>query len=250
MLTMKLIVNADDFGYSRGVNFGIIDSYQKGIVTSTTMMMNMPAMEHAFELAKENPGLGVGIHLVLTCGSPIRDDVPSLVNEKGEFHHIREIFSYAEETDIEREFSSQIERFLSTGYTPTHIDSHHHVHTHELVLPIVLRLAERYHLPVRKFTEDPLKMESFRRVKSTDLFLYDFYGDHLTYEMFEQLLSDVKECQTVEMMCHPAYLDTELLTGSSYALPRAKEVSILTDPRAKEWLKQRNIELITFKEIG
>jgi predicted glycoside hydrolase/deacetylase ChbG (UPF0249 family) len=78
---IKLIVNADDFGYSRCVNFGIIDAHRDGINNSATMMMNMLGVGHAIELAKENPKLQVGIHLVLTCGKPLLPDVPSLVDE-------------------------------------------------------------------------------------------------------------------------------------------------------------------------
>src|ERR1700732_1931642 len=88
---IKLIVNADDFGYSRGVNFGIIDSHMRGIVNSSTMMMNMPGTGHAIELAKEYPSLQVGIHLVLTCGKPLLQDVHSLVDENGHFKKLKQI---------------------------------------------------------------------------------------------------------------------------------------------------------------
>ena len=68
---MKLIINADDFGYSNGVNYGIIDAFKNGILTSTTCLTNMPGFNHAIQLAKENPNLGIGIHLTLTCGKPL-----------------------------------------------------------------------------------------------------------------------------------------------------------------------------------
>ncbi|MBA4493896.1 chitin disaccharide deacetylase [Paenactinomyces guangxiensis] len=246
---MKLIVNADDFGYSRAVNFGIIDAYKYGIVTSATLLVNMPGASHAFELAKEHPGLGVGIHLTLTCGSPLSDHVPSLVNDQGEFHKKEDLFSYAQVSDIEREFTCQMERFFSSGITPTHIDSHHHVHFHNAVLPIVLRLAERYQLPVRNFTTSPVHKENRKLVKTTDLFLSGFYGDHVTVEWFEKMLDTVEEAETAEIMCHPAYLDAGVLTGSSYHLPRTKELAVLTDPRTKELIRERNMELITFREI-
>ena len=82
----KLIINSDDFGYSRAINHAIIDTHQEGILTSTTLMTNTPGFEHAIKLAKENPKLGVGVHLVLTFLKPLSQDVPSLVDEKGDFY--------------------------------------------------------------------------------------------------------------------------------------------------------------------
>ncbi|NGQ97346.1 chitin disaccharide deacetylase [Brevibacillus sp. SYP-B805] len=247
---MKLIVNADDFGYSRGVNLGVIDAYRHGILTSATAMVNMPGFAHAVELAGQHPGLGVGIHLVLTCGVPVLSDVPSLVDEQGRFHKLREIFQYATAADIEREFAAQIERFLAAGLQPTHLDSHHHVHAHELVRPVVLRLAERYRLPVRRFTASSEEEDAYRAVRTTDAFFWDFYGEGATVETMERLLQQGMAYETVEIMCHPAYVDEPLLAGSSYALPRARELAILTDERVKRAAAQARIERITYKEIS
>jgi chitin disaccharide deacetylase len=223
---IKLIVNADDFGYSRGVNYGIIDAHKNGIVNSATMMMNMPGVMHAVELAKENPKLQVGIHLVLTCGKPLRADVPSLVNENGIF---KRIFEFKEQRDLsldelEREWNAQIEKFLETGLTPTHFDSHHHVHNIPEFLPVVQSLSKKYNLSTRRFLKDPVEgVPAFSNV-----FLHDFYGEGATYDYFENLVTRVQDGQTVEVMCHPGYLDHEILNGSSYAVDRVKETDILT----------------------
>ncbi|MDR6997654.1 putative glycoside hydrolase/deacetylase ChbG (UPF0249 family) [Neobacillus niacini] len=141
---IKWIVNADDFGYSRAVNYGILDSHLLGIVNSTTMMMNMPGVEHAVEIAKRFPSLGVGIHLVLTCGKPLVGDVSTLVGNQGNFKSLSSIdFDKLSLQELEREWTEQI------GLEPTHMDSHHHVHTRKELLPIVQKLANRYELPVR-----------------------------------------------------------------------------------------------------
>lgn len=84
----KVIFNSDDFGYSYGVNYGILDAYQRGILTSTTLMANMPGFEHAVKLKKEVPGLGVGVHLTLTCGKPLLENVDSLT-EGGRFRPLK-----------------------------------------------------------------------------------------------------------------------------------------------------------------
>lgn len=223
---IKLIVNADDFGLSRGVNHGIIDSHLYGIVNSATMMMNMAGTEHALELARKNPGLRVGIHLVLTCGKPLLTDVPSLVDEKGNFKSQ----SYLIKTkdilleELEREWTAQIERFLSAGIEPTHFDSHHHVHTWEELYPVVKKLSEKYNLPVRRngsFTFEGV--ESFSTIS-----LFDFYGEGVSHDYFSKLAAFVDDEMTVEVMCHPAYIDNTLLNVSSYTYTRLTELEILT----------------------
>lgn len=239
----KWIINADDFGYSKGVNYGIIEAHQNGIVTSATLMVNMPGAEHAVKLAKENPTLGVGIHLVLTCGRPVRDDVPTLVNEKGEFHRLKDLDKYVSLEDIEREWTSQIEKFFSLGLIPTHLDSHHHVHGHEKIYPIVEKLAKKYALPIR-----PVK-NGKRELHPVQHLCTEFYGDHLsiekTLDIFDRLLS----YETVELMTHPAYIDVELMAGSSYLFERAKELAILTDAAIRSYFADKNIQLATYRDL-
>ncbi|MEH7484854.1 chitin disaccharide deacetylase [Neobacillus drentensis] len=223
---INLIVNADDFGYSRGINYGIIDAHNQGIVNSATMMMNMPGVPHAVELAKENPTLQVGIHLVLTCGKPLLADVPSLINKYGSFKRLSEIKDPNDLSldELSREWSAQIERIFESGLKPTHFDSHHHVHTLPELLPVVQMLAKKYNLSARRFPEDAKKVVP----AFTDVFLHDFYGEGATDDYFKNLLTRVNDGQTVEVMCHPGYLDQEVLTGSSYAVDRVKETKILT----------------------
>lgn len=223
---IKLIVNADDFGYSRGINYGIIDAHKNGIVNSATMMMNMPGVTHAVELAKANPKLQVGIHLVLTCGKPLLTDVPSLVNENGSFKRLSEFKEQREISldELAKEWCAQIDKFLETGLTPTHFDSHHHVHTIPAFLPVVQMLAKKYDLSARRFSMDAVEgVAAF-----SDVFLHDFYGEGVTYDYFEKLVTRVRIGQTVEVMCHPGYLDHGILSGSSYAEDRVRETDILT----------------------
>jgi chitin disaccharide deacetylase len=223
---INLIVNADDFGYSRGINYGIIDAHKNGIVNSATMMMNMPGVTHAVELAKENPKLQVGIHLVLTCGKPLLTDVPSLVNKNGSFKRISELKEQRDLSldELAREWCAQIEKFLETGLTPTHFDSHHHVHTIPEFLPVVQMLSKKYNLCARRFLREQVEgVPAF-----SDVFLHDFYGEGATFDYFKNLVTRVRDGQTVEVMCHPGYLDYEILNGSSYAVDRVKETEILT----------------------
>jgi predicted glycoside hydrolase/deacetylase ChbG (UPF0249 family) len=221
---IKLIINADDFGYSRGVNYGIMDCHLFGIVNSTTIMMNMEGTEHAIELAKKNPSLQVGIHLVLTCGKPLLQDVPSLIDEKGDFKTLAALNSKDIcLSELEKEWTAQIESFIRSGLKPNHFDSHHHVHTIEEFLPVVQKLAKKFNLPVRLNGLNGIEgVEGY-----SDICLFDFYGPTATADYFDKLSKKDLDEKTVEIMCHPAYMDNLLLSGSSYNTTRLDELDIL-----------------------
>lgn len=242
---MKLIVNADDFGYSRAVNYGIVDSFHFGIVTSTTMMMNMPGTEHAIQLAKQNPDLGVGIHLVLTCRKPISGNVPSLVTSSGYFKTKEEIMAFQDisEEEVQREWIAQIEKFLSNNLKPSHLDSHHFVHSHPKLTAIIFHLAKKYHIPVR----NDFGIRKDADITTTDVFYKNFFDQVATAESFYSLNSYVDK--TIEVMCHPGYLDEELLKHSSYHHQRAKEVEVLTSNEVKQWVTSINAQLINFRDL-
>ncbi|WP_261130492.1 chitin disaccharide deacetylase [Bacillus sp. Marseille-Q3570] len=222
---IELIVNADDFGFSRGVNHGIIDAYKYGIVNSTTMFVNMPGTEHAVELAKNNPGLRVGIHLTLTCGKAVAKDVPTLTDRDGGLIMTRDLGQdlSSKLKDIEKEWNAQIERFYSIGLKPTHFDNHHHMHKHPQLLPIVKKLSEKYDLPVRNVFKD--KVTDFKLL--TEVFFNDFIRENVSEDYFATLAERVKNGSSVEVMCHPAYIDQALKDGSSYCDKRAEELEIL-----------------------
>ena len=132
-----LIVNADDFGLSKGQNYGIIEACRRGVVTSTTALVNGEAVEHAAQLSREVPELGVGMHFVLTLGMPL-SPMPGLTRDGllGKW-----IWELAEQDalpleEVARELDCQYNRFVDLfGKAPTHIDSHHHVH----MIPAIFR---------------------------------------------------------------------------------------------------------------
>lgn len=149
----KLIVNGDDFGYNREITDGIIQCHAKGILTSTTLMVNMPAAEYAAEESKKHPNLSVGIHLNLTTGRPISEPqkIPALVDSDGNFNSSKYIFRLANRfklpsDQVEREFRAQIERFFSFGITPSHCDSHHRVGAWLQTFPIQLKVLKEYNI--------------------------------------------------------------------------------------------------------
>lgn len=245
---IKLIINADDFGYTRAVNYGILDAHKLGIVTSTTLMTNMPGAEHAAKLAKENPTLGVGVHLVLTCGKPLLKGHKTLVSENGDFKKIdfyKEDF-YVDLEEIYNEWKAQIERFLSLGLVSTHLDSHHHINSFGNIYEVFLKLAKEYNLPIR----NNIKKEIYDISK--DFKCTDFFAGELNKDMVNiiNIENNFKGYETVEIMCHPAYLDNFILNSSSLVYPRLEEFEILTDKKVNEHIKSNeNIKLISYREL-
>jgi predicted glycoside hydrolase/deacetylase ChbG (UPF0249 family) len=246
-----LIVNADDFGYGTGINYGIIESYQKGILSSTTLMANMPGFDHAVELAKANSGLGIGVHLVLTCGAPLRKDVPSLVDEKGNFKHLS-FYEKEFAVDLDQlyaEWKAQIDKVLEAGIDPTHLDSHHHVNSIHPLTSVFERLAREYNLPVRN---NYLKSED---IQSTKRFFTGLDGLGMDKEIWKpmtvrNLIEDCLAFGTVEAMCHPGFVDAELLDRSSFTSGRPYQVRELTKPAYQELLAENGIFLATYKDIA
>ncbi len=149
----KLIINGDDFGFNREVTDGITKCHREGILTSTTLMVNMPATEYAADKGKSYPCLSVGIHLNLTLGKPLSElgKVSALIGSDGNFKSQPEMFKLANwcrlpSEQIERELSAQIERFLSLGLIPSHCDSHHHIAACLQIFPIKLKLLKKYNI--------------------------------------------------------------------------------------------------------
>ena len=145
----ELILNADDFGFTRGVNEGIVRAHREGVLTSTTLMANGPAFEDAVERARECSKLGVGCHLVLIGGSSVAPckDIPSLADADGNLPKslpefvVRVSSGAVRSKDIDREFSAQIEKLRSVGIEPTHLDTHKHTHAHPRVMKALCRVA-------------------------------------------------------------------------------------------------------------
>jgi len=148
----NLIVNADDLGWTEGVNRGIVEAHRKGLVTSCSLMANGRALESAFEAAQSNPQLGIGVHLNLSDGPPTAPagEVRGLLNEVGELEEGPESLllriasrSIAME-EVEREWDAQIQKVRRNGIEPTHLDGHKHVHMLPGLFEIALRLAKKH----------------------------------------------------------------------------------------------------------
>ncbi|MCX7970531.1 MAG: chitin disaccharide deacetylase [Negativicutes bacterium] len=262
---MKVIINADDFGLTPGVNEGIVRAMRYGVVTSTTWMANMPASAAALDLAGQHGISDIGQHLVLTCGRPVLPpgQVPSLVDDNGFFHrNLWRQGNEAEPGEVEREWRAQIARGRELGLVANHFDSHHHAHMLPRFAPVFIRLAAEAGVPVRLGDEPHRRQQPDRfmsygelrrlaeeyRVKVPAMFASTFYGEGMTVEGLLGLVDEFLAAgqAAVEFMCHPAVVDEELLRISSYARPREMELAILTDSRLREQLIGRGCRLVGF----
>ena len=248
-----LIVNADDFGLSKGQNYGIVEACRHGVVTSTTAMVNADAIEHAVALSRDLPALGIGMHFVLTLGMPLTS-MPGLTRE-GQLG--KWIWEMAEQgslplEEIARELDCQYNRFVDLfGREPTHIDSHHHVHMIPAIFPLVVEFARRKGVALRVDRQEAVFKEAVAELPSTtDGFSSAFYGDAITEALFLQVLDhSVQQGErSLEVMAHPAFID-KALRKSAYCWPRLDELDVLTSASLKYAIAERGYRLGTFNDL-
>jgi chitin disaccharide deacetylase len=207
----RLIVNADDLGYTEGIDRGILEAHERGIVTSASLMVDRPAAVHGAEVARRAPHLSVGLHAVL--------------DSRGELTVPPE--------RCEKELERQLAHFHElVGRPPTHVDSHHHVHRDSRLVDVFEALGERHALPLRD-----------RTVRHCGL----FYGSKaIGVERLLELLEGLDDGDT-ELACHPGYADG---LHSRYTQEREQEVRTLTDPRVRTRLGELDIELIGWRNVA
>ncbi|EKS7109697.1 MULTISPECIES: chitin disaccharide deacetylase [Enterobacter] len=248
-----LIVNADDFGLSKGQNYGIIEACRRGVVTSTTALVNGDAVEHAAQLSREVPALGVGMHFVLTLGMPL-SPMPGLTRD-GQLG--KWIWEQAEQgtlplEEISCELDCQFNRFVDLfGREPTHIDSHHHVHMIPALFPSVAEFAQRKGVAMRVDREvQALHGLSLSSVPTTDGFSSAFYGDEISEALFLQVLDEsaARGERSLEVMAHPAFVDN-IVRKSAYCWPRLAELDVLTSASLKYAIAERGYRLGTFGDV-
>ena len=248
-----LIVNADDFNLTTGVARGILEGHLRGIVSSTTMMVNLPGLEQSRDLLRDAPNLGVGLHLNLTFGRPVLhpERVPSLVDSTGCFVQDRaRVAEIGNPSEIRAEFGAQGERFEHAfGRRPTHLDSHHHVHRHSRIFEPALALAEELGIPLRALNPGMARRIRERHLPAVDQAVGDVGPDvfwHLARLM--EFLCGLSSGVT-ELMCHPGYADAAL-SASSYCAQREVELRALCDPRVKEAIAAAGVRCITYADLA
>jgi predicted glycoside hydrolase/deacetylase ChbG (UPF0249 family) len=250
---MKLIVNADDFGYTESISAGILRAHRDGIVTATTLMTNAPHTGGAAKLARATPSLDVGVHLVATYDRPLAEVelIRTLVDKDGRFFRPVELLS----RDIDRrealiEYRAQYLKARELlGRLPTHLDSHHWVHDHPALEWAIGELARETGAAARIHSDEQRDRLRARGVRTPDHFAREFqYEGKVGVDRLLALLARVaKQTGVTELMCHPGEPDKGLRSG--YARERETELATLTDPRIRTAVKELGITLATFADV-
>jgi predicted glycoside hydrolase/deacetylase ChbG (UPF0249 family) len=229
--TRLLIVNADDLGLSPGVNAGIIEAHQRGIVTSASLMVRAAAAAEAAAALSAHPRLAVGLHL----------DIAEWRYENGEWRAAYERCSPEDAAAVEAECGRQLAAFRElTGRDPTHIDSHQHTHMSEPVASVAASLAAELEVPLRA---RGIRYEGgfYGQTGKGEPYPAGIVAEHLV-ELIEALPPG-----RTELGCHPGIGND---TGSSYDSERERELRALCDPRVKAALEREEIKLCSFAQIS
>jgi len=269
----RLIVNADDFGLSRSVNEAVIRAHRDGILTSASVMVNEPACDEAVKLAKENPKLGVGLHITLLMGHSAlpAGKIPGLVNNRGEFSDspvstgMKYFFNSGLREQLRAEIRAQFEKFRATGLPLDHVNGHLHFHLHPAVFKILMEESDTLGISHLRLTRD-----CFSRSRRTS------HG-HLLYRIshaaiFEMLSSrarrpleqkKIRHAQITFGLLQNARVDEEYILKLLPELPPGDselyshpslgefehEFDALVSPRVRELVNKLGIELIRYQDL-
>ena len=242
-----LLINADDLGLWPSVDAGILHAWAQRAISGSTVFATVPRLPEVLRKAGD-AGLPVGIHLNLTMGRPLSDaaEIPALVATNGAFMKRGQWTLPLPADQVARELRRQVEQVFDLGCSPTHLDSHHHIHRYPEVLPVVMALAQEFHLPVRSVDDEMRQVLRRAGIRTPDHFSMAFYGEQATLETLMQLVASCPD-GTLEIMTHPGYATDDL--PSSYREARAVELAVLTSPAWQAHLEERGIRLVGYAAI-
>lgn len=269
----RLIVNADDFGQSPGVNEAVVRAHLDGILTTASLMVNEPAFADAVSLAKKHPKLGVGLHLTLSHGHSAlpREKIPGLVNAAGEFSRraeatgLRYFMRRELRHELRSEIEAQFEKFRATGLPLDHVNGHLHFHLHPTIFRIIMELAEKFGVRRMRLTRDPFWMDaplarSNRLYRSTHAVIYFWLSGYArpvlrrrkirhTQRVFGLLQNArVNEDYILKLLRILPAGDSELYSHPS--LDEFKhELDGLLSTRVKAAVRERGIQLIRYQDL-
>lgn len=253
-----LIVNADDLGHSPMINAGIFEAHRRGIISSATLMVNLPdALEIPAALA-DHPNLGVGLHFNLCRGEPVapRGDVPSLLGAGGEFIHDPDVaVARASVAQIAIELRAQLDRFHQLiGRLPTHCDAHKHINRYPAVLEVLLTESERLGLPLRGQTPEIRAALAAAAAPHPAEFLGSLFLDGNSIAPAWSVATLIEAIDGIqpgwtELMCHPGHSSPTDEAATSYSWQRREELEALCAPEVRETIDRRCISLSTFADL-
>ncbi len=272
-IARRLIVNADDFGLSASVNQAVITAHRDGILTTASLMVNEPGFEEAVALAKQNPQLGVGLHLTLSHGHSALSskEIPGLVNEHGEFSNqpvatgMRYFVRRHLRDELRREIAAQFKKFKATGLPLDHVNGHLHFHLHPTVFSILMETGSGFGIERMRLTRDPFWLNAGLAsgnwiYRSSHAFIYACLSSRAgrvmerrkirhTHRVFGLLQNArVDEAYVMGLLSRLPGGDSELYSHPS--LDEFKnEFDALVSARVKAAVRERGIELIRYQDL-
>lgn len=269
----RLIVNADDFGRSHSINEAVIRAHREGVLTSASLMVNEPDCAEAVALAKENPRLGIGLHLTLLCGHSalLREKIPGLANSKQEFsdNPVKVGFHYFFQRNLREQLRAEIHeqfaRFRATGLTLDHVNGHLHLHLHPTVFGILMADAEQLGIRRMRFTREPFWLDVplargrrlYRAAHALAFFFLSWLARRQfvrrgllhTPRVFGLLQNDrVDEAYILKLLNVLPRGDSELYSHPSLDKFR-HEFEALVSPRVRERIERLGIKLIRYQDL-
>lgn len=274
-----VIINADDFGFSPGVTEGILQAHRGGIVTSTTITINMPAAEESLSRLAEASRLGIGVHLNVTQGPPLSADGGALAGRDGLMNRtaaqlFRAILLAPRLLDaVEAECDAQVRRLIAGGRQPTHLDSHRHVHAFRPIFLRVARVARRYDIPFVRFCREvlpggrwpPADRSQRRTARLLNVFGSalgvlgrDLRGTQGTWGVAHTGRIDVAWLKRAagairpgawEIMTHPGLGDDLDAAATRLRESRRAELDALCDPAVREAFERHGIERVHYGRL-
>lgn len=260
---MKLLVKSDDYGFTKGVTEGIVDAMKNGIITCTGLFANMPSAAYAVERIKECPHVCFGIDINIVSGPCVADpkQIPTLVDENGEF--IRSTVKYADSSFVKQgenaklwpyeecyiEACAQIERYIELAHKKPEYVTTHSISAHAAqYIQAIKAAAKKYEIP---FSKDKFAEYDFKTLPSLNVkpFTMEAQLNANVEEYALEQLEKMKDEEYVNMGGHAGFVDDELLKYSTYSFIRMKDHAMYTSPRIKQWLKDNEVELISFRDL-
>ncbi len=247
----KVIIRADDLGYSEAVNYGMAKSVKEGLIKSVGFMTNMPYSEHGWNLIKDE-NICLGQHTNICVGRPLTDPalIPSICQDNGEFMPSKAYRSAKEDfvvlDEVVLEIEAQYQRFKEiTGREPDYFEGHA-VSSKNFFKGLEI-VAKRHGLNYLGFS-----MGAPIQFKNTMLTV-GMESMKESYNPWDELkkfaLNEYKENECGMFVCHPGWLDNFILSTSSLTVNRTKEVDMLCDPKMRDWLIENNVELLTYNDV-
>lgn len=262
---MKLLVQGDDFGFTRGVTLGIVDSVDKGILRNTGLFTNMPAASFAATFMKDRPQVCFGVDFNLVAGKPVSNpkDVPHLVDENGYFIksgiRVRDVLWSSEEgrrklfpkDEVVKEIRAQYEKFIELTRTKPG-----YLHPHSI-------MPETYIEAIRELSEEkniPFSMDTFKKydlyfpkmespVSKTKMFEPNSQLEKDTTKQIVDGFENMLKHEKCAIICHPGYLDADLLDKTTLSIERVRDAQAYMSDVVNDWVRENNVELITYRDL-